>query len=264
MARGARKQSESGIYHVMLRGNERKNIFFDEEDKEYFFNTLQKVKENCTYELYAYCLMDNHVHLLIHERTDCLQRTMKRIGVIYSYYFNKKYQRVGHLFQDRYRSETVEKETYVLTAARYIHNNPVEARIVKAAEEYKWSSYHEYINNSTSRQELVDVTFLLSMLSDKRERAIILLKEFTKEMTEDKFLECGNNVMKENVRVSTNLQHEISCVLQRYGYSLEEFRKCNDKNERNKLLRAIKEDTCGSLRELSRITELSKDMIFRA
>jgi REP element-mobilizing transposase RayT len=251
----------------MLRGNERKNIFIDEEDKNYFLNTLQKVKENCTYELYAYCLMDNHVHLLIQERTDGLQRTMKRIGVIYSYYFNKKYQRIGHLFQDRYRSETVEKDTYVLAAARYIHNNPVEAGIVKNAEEYKWSSYQEYIeyiNNSANRQKLADVTFLLSMLSDKMERAITRLEEFTKEIADDKFIDCGDSDMKKNVGVSTNLQHEVTCVLQRHGYSLEEFRKCSDKSQRNSLLREIKEGTCGSIRELARIMELSKDIIFRA
>ena len=264
MARCARQQSISGIYHVMLRGNDRKNIFLDEEDKNYFLNMLRKVKENCTYELYAYCLMDNHVHLLIQEKADCLQRTMKRIGVIYSYYFNKKYQRIGHLFQDRYRSETVEEETYALTAARYIHNNPVEAGIVKTAEEYKWSSYQEYIDNSTSVKKLTDVTFLLAMLSDKMERAIIRFKEFTKEIADDKFIECGDSDMKKNVGVSSNLQHEITCVLQRHGYSIEEFRKCSDKNQRDSLLREIKEDTRGSVRELSRIMELSKDIIFRA
>jgi hypothetical protein len=143
---------------------------------------------------------------------------MKRMGVIYSYYFNKKYQRIGHLFQDRYRSETVEKDTYVLAAARYIHNNPVEAGIVKNAEEYKWSSYQEYINNSANRQKLADVTFLLSMLSDKMERAITRLEEFTKEIADDKFIDCGVSDMKKNVGVSTNLQHEITCVLQRHGY----------------------------------------------
>jgi len=125
----------------MLRGINRTEIFFDDEDRNRFIDTLQRMKEKGEYEIYAYCLMDNHVHLLIKEKREPINRAMKRIGVSYAYYFNKKYRRVGHLFQDRYRSEAVEKETYLLAAVRYIHNNPVIAGLVKRAGDYPWSSY---------------------------------------------------------------------------------------------------------------------------
>lgn len=91
--------------------------------------------------------MDNHVHLLMSEGTEEISKIMKRINVSYAYYFNQKYGRIGHLFQDRFKSEGIEDDTYLLAATRYIHNNPVRANIVKHAGEYKWSSYGIYINH---------------------------------------------------------------------------------------------------------------------
>jgi REP element-mobilizing transposase RayT len=85
--------------------------------------------------------MDNHVHLLINEGDDEIGKIMKRINISYSYYFNKKYGRIGHLFQDRFKSEGIDSDAYLLSVVRYIHNNPVKAGLVKNIEEYKWSSY---------------------------------------------------------------------------------------------------------------------------
>lgn len=200
MARGARKRSASGICHVMMRGNERKNIFLDEEDKKYFLYALQKVKANEAYELLAYCLMDNHVHVLLREKTDSLERTMKRIGIIYSFYFNKKYQRTGHLFQDRYRSEAVEEDAYVLAAVRYIHNNPVKSGITKTPQDYPWSSYRQYINKSVSFPKLADVTFLLSMLSDKPDKAIREFINFSQTLADDNFIDCKKKMIYQLLR----------------------------------------------------------------
>ena len=91
MSRYARKQSRSGVHHIMLRGNERKDIFYDDEDRFRFLDTLNKMKEDGNCHIYAYCLMSNHVHLLMRERKDSIQRSMKRICVSYVYYFNNKY-----------------------------------------------------------------------------------------------------------------------------------------------------------------------------
>jgi len=98
MARYQRIKSETGYYHVMLRGNEKKNIFIDEEDKLRFIETVEKMQSKDKFYTHAFCLMDNHIHLMISEGTEELSRTMKRITVSYVYYFNKKYKRVGHLF----------------------------------------------------------------------------------------------------------------------------------------------------------------------
>jgi putative transposase len=127
MARKERKKSRSGIYHIMLRGINRQTIFEDEEDKRKFLETLKKYKDVSKYQLYSYCLMDNHVHLLIREMDETIAEAIKRISSSYVYWYNLKYERVGHLFQERFKSERVESEVYFLTVLRYIHQNPLKA-----------------------------------------------------------------------------------------------------------------------------------------
>jgi putative transposase len=122
-----RQYSKTGIYHIMLRGNERKDIFIDEEDKGKFIKIIFKKKADEAFKLYAYCLMDNHLHLVIKEQKETISQIIKKIATSYAYYFNHKYKRVGHLFQDRYKSETIEDEAYLLSVIRYVHNNPEKA-----------------------------------------------------------------------------------------------------------------------------------------
>ena len=139
MPRQARKESCTGIFHVMMRGINHQNIFDDEEDNWQFINTLDRMRlrtddnglpcgTNCTY--YGYCLMTNHFHLLIREREEKVGETVKRIASSYVYYYNKKYGRDGHLFKERFKSEPVNDMAYFVTLLRYIHQNPVKAGIV--------------------------------------------------------------------------------------------------------------------------------------
>jgi len=130
----------------MLRGINRQQIFVDDEDYEKFLWVLKETKEISGFRIYAFCLMDNHVHLLIREGKEPLERVFRRIGSKFVYWYNVKYQRTGHLFQDRYKSETVEDEAYFLTVIRYIHQNPVKAKICEKTEDYRYSSYNEYLN----------------------------------------------------------------------------------------------------------------------
>lgn len=160
MPRQARKKSSSGIYHVMLRGINRQQIFEDEEDREHFLETLEIYKDQCAYTVYAYCLMGNHVHLLLKEGKENLVLVFKRIAGSYVYWYNWKYHRCGHLFQDRFKSEPVEDDGYFLTVLRYIHQNPVKAKLCKRAEEYKYSSMREYVTHPV----LVETGFALSLL----------------------------------------------------------------------------------------------------
>ena len=120
MPRSTRKKSKTGIYHVMLRGINRQDIFEDEEDYRKMLSCLEGLVERCNEKgqlqpalctIYAYCLMSNHIHLLVRERDFNLSEIVKRIGVAYAYYFNKKYDRYGHLFQDRFKSEPVGQES---------------------------------------------------------------------------------------------------------------------------------------------------------
>ena len=137
MPRVAREKSQSKIYHIMLRGINRQSIFEDDGDYIKFLDVLCTYKKNIEYEIYAYCLMGNHVHLLMKEGNEEISRTMKRIGASYVYWYNWQYGRKGHLFQDRYKSEAVEDDKYLLTVLRYIHQNPIKARLAKNVADYK-------------------------------------------------------------------------------------------------------------------------------
>ncbi|HCC07424.1 MAG TPA: transposase [Clostridiales bacterium] len=149
MPRKRREISSTGIYHIMIRGNEKKNIFIDEIDKYKFIKILREKILKTNSIIYAYCLMDNHVHMIVKENTTSISELIKSINVNYVGYFNKKYKRVGHLFADRFKSEVIEDEGYLLMVIRYLHNNPIKAGIVNKADDYKWSSISEYLSDSS-------------------------------------------------------------------------------------------------------------------
>ena len=144
----------------MLRGINRQRIFEDDRDYRRFLETLAKYRSVCGYALLCYCLMPNHVHLLIREGEEPLSTAFRRIGASYVYWYNGKYGRAGHLFQDRYKSEAVEDETYLLTVARYIHQNPVKAGLCPTPGEYAYSSYGDYVSDSG----LADRALLLGIM----------------------------------------------------------------------------------------------------
>ena len=141
--RAARKQSPADIYHVIARGVGKQLIFEDDRDRRFFMKLLVEALEDSSAELYAWCLMGNHFHLLVHAPISSLAQLMKQVCGRYAQWFNAKYGRVGHLFQERYKSEPVSDDEYLLTVVRYIHDNPSKAGIAPTAK-YPWSSYREY------------------------------------------------------------------------------------------------------------------------
>ena len=137
----------------MLRGINRENIFGDEEDRLYFMHALDHCKEVSGFRLYAFVLMTNHIHLLIEPAGEPLDMIFRRIGIRYAMWYNKKYQRVGHLFQDRFRSENVETDLYFMTVLRYILQNPMKAGMETAPGDYRWSRVavvHQQTGGETS------------------------------------------------------------------------------------------------------------------
>ena len=150
MPRKAREESATGIYHVMIRGINRQDIFQEPEDFWKFIETLNSLSEVlaedmknkiCTCNIYAYCIMPNHVHILIQERDWTVGQCVKRIADVYVRYYNKKYGRIGHLLQDRFRSEPCNDSDYFIVLMRYIHQNPVKAGLAKTVREYDYSSW---------------------------------------------------------------------------------------------------------------------------
>ena len=144
MSRTARRLSATNVYHIILRGINRQIIFEDNNDFIYFKRLLLDCRNRYEYEIFGYCLMDNHIHLLLKSSEIHLEVFFKSLEVRYVYWFNGKYQRTGHLFQGRFFSVPVESETALINTIRYIHNNPVKAGIVSSAQEYPWSSCSAY------------------------------------------------------------------------------------------------------------------------
>lgn len=141
MSRPLRIEFPGAIYHVTSRGNARKKIFLNDSDREIFINTLSWVVERFGWICHAYCLMDNHFHILIETPKPNLSLGMRQLNGVYTQRFNRSHKRVGHLFQGRYKAILVERDNYLLELCRYIVLNPVRANMVTAVEEYVWSSY---------------------------------------------------------------------------------------------------------------------------
>lgn len=164
MPHGPRKRSNSGIYHIMLRGTNKQRIFHDDRDYQTFLEGLRKYQSLSNFVLFAYCLMPNHLHMLLRAdaHSEPIGKIMRRLGTWYVYRYNRRYERSGPLFEGRYKSEAVEDDNYFLTALKYIHRNPVKAGIVTSPALYPYSSCSYYL--SQQADDLVDTLTLLSLI----------------------------------------------------------------------------------------------------
>jgi Transposase and inactivated derivatives len=250
MSRQARQQSQSGIYHLIFRGINKQVIFEEDKDREKFIWSLGYYKELSQCKIYAYCLMDNHIHLLIKEGKEPIGDTVKRIGVSYVSWFNRKYKRCGHLFQDRFKSEAVEDDEYYLMILRYIHQNPLKIGEVIT---YPWSSYREYIGEKS----LVDTDFGLGLFGEDRERAKRLFKEFMSEYAE----ELGITIYGK----SKMTDQEAKVAIQKTtGIANPIELQTAEKGKRNELIRKIKKIDGITTRQLARLTGITQSVIVRA
>ncbi|WP_129598286.1 transposase [Anaerophilus nitritogenes] len=178
MPRAARIKSEEGIYHIMFRSISEVNLFLDDLDKIKYFKLAQKYQQKFQFKVYAYCLMDNHGHMIIDCNGADISKIMHSINFCYAQYFNRKYNRHGHLFQDRFKSKIIKDEKYLITLSAYIHNNPKDLFDYKGqVEKYKFSSLNDYIAESNIF-EILDISFLseiLNLSNKKNKKAYIEL-----------------------------------------------------------------------------------------
>jgi REP element-mobilizing transposase RayT len=252
MPREARRKSKTGIYHVMLRGINRQSIFQSEKDKSKFIFIVSEYRESEKFRVFGYCLMDNHAHLLIQEGEDDISTVVKRISSSYVYWYNKKYERVGHLFQERFKSECVEDESYFLAVLRYIHQNPVKAGIVKFIDKYNWSSYSCYINEI----DIIDYKYGLSIFSENALEAKFQFIKYMSEEDKASFLDYDDFI----TLTDTEVKREILSM----GINEIGDLKSIEKEKRNLILKELKSIKGVSIRQLSRITGLSRTMIIKA
>jgi putative transposase len=251
LPRLARAKSRTGIYHVMLRGINKQTIFDEDEDKRKFLETLKKYKEISLFDLYAYCLMDNHIHLLIKENEESISVSIKRISCSYVFWYNTKYERCGHLFQDRFKSEKIETNLSFLRVLRYIHQNPLKAGLAKTVFDSSWTSIQEYIDKA----HLITIDKGLSLFNENR---LIAMKQFTAYMAEESEERCMDDQPKIKVSDSQVLDYlRLRGVMEKNKFHQME------KEERDAILASLKEIKGVSIRQISRVTGISKSVIER-
>jgi len=232
-----------------MRGINRQTIFLDEEDAAKFIYTLIKIQKKSNLTIYAYCLMSNHVHLLIKEGNEDLGIAIKRIGASYVYWYNLKYERCGHLFQDRYRSEPVEDDRYFLAVLRYIHQNPLQAGLVNDIASYPWSSYQEYLG----KPKLIETNFVLGYFDSNKDKAIEQFKIFHEAKEKAICLEFED---KKKLRDQEAIELIRNVCLIEHGTEFQNL----DKVKQSEYLKRLCNEGL-SVRQISRITGLSRWII---
>ena len=252
MARQPRKKSISGIYHVMLRGINKQTIFEDVQDRTKFLQILKYVKAKSGIIIYGYCLMDNHTHLLVKEKEESISKAIQRLAASYVRWYNQKYERSGHLFQGRFRSEIVESVHSFLKVLRYIHQNPVKAGIAVDVLNCNWTSMKEYLGKSS----LVDTESTILLFAHERNKALTLFTNFMLLENNDEFMD-----VSENDKVS---DQEVVEYLRFLGVTSISQLQQMDRVDRDAIIRELKKLRGVSIRQLARVTGISRSVIDRA
>ncbi|MEA2086857.1 MAG: transposase, partial [Candidatus Caldatribacteriota bacterium] len=250
MARPYRLQLENCIYHITSRGDDRKKVFISKYDFEKFLEYIKSAKEKHKFYLYAYVLMSNHYHLLLETSQPNLSKIMHYINTSYTVYYNTKRRRSGHVFQGRYKSIIVDGDSYFLELSRYIHLNPVRAKIVNEHSEYKWSSYSGYIKkkgdgyiDKERMRNYIDMSvaeyrkFVLSGIGEDKNpfaevyAGFILGKtKFIKERLEDLKGQVEGEVSHKKVLTScTDIESIVRLTADKYRDSVEDIYKAKKK-----------------------------------
>jgi len=257
VVRQARQRSKTGIYHIMVRGINGQNIFFDEDDYKRYLETLARISEEGEAQVLGYCLMSNHVHLLIHEGKDGISRIMKRLGGSYAYWYNWKYERKGYVFQDRFKSVNIEDDSYLKTVIRYIHQNPVKAGITNKPESYPWSSNLAYYGGKEYPPGLSKTSFILGLFDNGKKSSIDNFRDYIEESDAVHCLDYTEQI-RLNDRETEQLLKELL-----KGYSLTSLNEMA-KKDRDEVLRKMKGIEGISVRQISRLTGIGSTTVHNA
>ncbi|MFZ5943124.1 MAG: REP-associated tyrosine transposase [Bacillota bacterium] len=256
MVRQARKVSPTDYYHIMMRGNNREKIFTKEEQKKYILQLIKKFEEEDLIEIAAYCLMDNHVHFVVKGELTNLSSALKKINIKYAMKFNKEANRVGHVFQDRYKSEIITDEKYLLNVIRYVHNNPIKAKMVNGVGEYKWSSYNEYLSNISMIVSQQQKEFIMELFACKKD----LFIEFHEEIDLGEYLDTKEEIVFNRNEIAQSIIGDF-CVFK----GITDIRQLTNKPEYlEELIRKLLDGTKLSHRQIARILEISNSIVHKA
>lgn len=214
MSRTARKNDKSGFFHIMVQGINKEKIFKKEKDKKQFLFFMKKYYCNYKIKIIAYCVMDNHVHLIIHsEDINEISNYMHKINGVYAIYYNDTNKRIGYVFRDRYKSQFIYDRDYLFKCIKYVHMNPVKAKMVNSEKEYKYSSYNDFV----SKKGYIDESIIELVFIDKD-----YLKIFNSvEVVDIEIIDVDND--------NENLKNAINKYIIENNTSIESI--INNKNE---------------------------------
>jgi REP element-mobilizing transposase RayT len=245
MPRHARLFGESGYEHIVVRGINRQVMFVEESDYRKYLTCLEKYGRGQSVAICAYCLMDNHVHLLLFDESAGIPLMMKKIGIAYTSYFNRKYDRTGCLLQNRYHNEPILSERQLVATFRYIMNNPAKAGICSAAE-YKWSSFHEYWGKGS----FVDASVAESLFG---------CEECFRDILDDQTIADDGSVSKKLFSDEWAVDVMRECIGTGKGVELQKY----SRKDRDEALHKLKKYGL-SVRQIERLTGINRGIVQRA
>ena len=253
MPRVSRENSKAitKTYHILLRGINKQDIFLDNQDKSKFLKELKETKQEYECKLYAYVIMSNHVHLVIYDPKDKISEIIHKIGTKYGMYFNSKYGRIGHVFQNRFKSICVDTEEYLKNLIRYVHQNPEKDGICPMMD-YHWSSYREYIY----KENVTDTEFVLSLFHPNKERAIKLYIEFCQGINHeysDAEFEIENKLTDEEA---------LDCIKRMLNIEVNDVLACNIQ-ERNRYIYWMSQIKGIRVRQISRFLGIGTSYLYK-
>lgn len=257
MARKPRQYGETGIYHIIIRGNNRQNIFYDDNDRKLFISLLKKYTDDLNISVYAYCLMSNHVHILIGKGNFLMSKLMLKLNTSYVRRFNIKYERTGHLFQGRYLSMPIENESSFKKVIRYIIRNPQKAGVSRY-DEYEWSSFIEFRHNKIenlaaieNRKIVTDYSYIFRIFGGWKS-----FSDYISLSNSDECMEYENRIVLNDSRCLTIIKEKLSIV---NPHSLQSL----DKKTIIEKVSILKKNGIPSYK-ISRLTGISQSLVRRA
>lgn len=255
MTRQRRKISNSKVYHVIVKGIDDQDIFYDDQDRRYFLKQILNLKKEINYDVYSYCLMTNHIHMVIKSEAEVLSKIMQSLMIRYVYYFNSKYERSGPLVQNRFKSKCVENQKYFLEVCRYIHRNPEKAGMAKT-QNYKWSSYQEYLG----KEKIINKKVLLHYFNNDINEFVKYTTNLTLEDIENLYdyaeYEIRNRLLDEEVIQIIMKKFEIFDVK-----DVVIFFKNKNRKELEKALHVIKNIKGTNKSQVARILRVNRKFV---
>ena len=255
MPRNLRIFCHSKIYHIILKGIDNQDIFYDNQDRYVFLENIKKSQKNYTYNVLAYCLMNNHVHMVIQVENDLLSKAIQSLTIRYVYYFNKKYDREGPFVRNRFKSKIIENPNYFLKVCRYVHRNPEKANINKT-EKYKWSSYNDYISGKGITKTKILLHYFNNNINDFVK--FTLQKESLEEISNEADFELISRLTDDQL---------IKIIKERFNLmsfeDVPKFIKGYSKEEKENIIKNIDNIVGTNPRQMARVIGINRKLIYK-